>query len=216
MNRLAGKTRIEVLSLLARPSGCVGVELGVAGGNFTRQLLASGAFSRLYGIDAYGDHRHDIDEYRAALRATRLDPCCTLLRMRFVEALSLFEDESLDFVHIDGWAHTGQDGGATIWAWASKVRLGGVFSGHDYHPDWPLTVRAVDCFVAETGFELQLADAEDDYPTWAVVKSATTPTGGPPADLLRAGRRAAAASRLRAAVAKPLRPLLRRAVRARR
>lgn len=47
MNRLSGQPRIGVLSLLNRPEGNVGVELGVAAGGFSRQLLDSGRFRLL-------------------------------------------------------------------------------------------------------------------------------------------------------------------------
>lgn len=207
MNRLSGQGRIGVLSLLNRPADNVGVELGVAAGRFSRELLDSGRFARLYGVDAYADH-HDIDEYKDALRRMRLSPRYSLLRMRFDEALDLFDDGALDFVYIDGYAHTGQEGGRTIYAWASKVKLGGVLSGHDYDPGFPLTVAAVDRFAADARFDLHVADGDAGYPSWAVVKTAETAVGPVPATLRRAHRRAARIAALRRTVAKPVRRLL--------
>ena len=197
-----------MLSLLDKPTGNVGAELGVAAGAFSSKLLESGRFERLYGVDAYADH-HDVNEYKAALRRLGLSGQYTLLRMRFEEALDLIGDASLDFLHIDGYAHTGQEGGETIYAWAAKVRIGGVVSGHDYDRKFPLTVKAVNRFVAETGFDLHIADAAGDFPSWAVVKSAEIAVGGAPPDLLRSGRRARALAQLRQAFAKPVKRLSR-------
>lgn len=205
-NKLQGQRRINVLSLLERATGNVGVELGVARGAFSRLLAESGRFDQLFGIDAWADH-HDVGEYKEALRQVGLSAPAryTLLRMTFDDALDLFDSASLDFVYIDGYADTGQEGGETIWAWASKVRLGGVVSGHDYSPRFPLVVKAVDRFVEDTGFALHVtADADDPYPTWAVIKTSAVPLK-PPADLQRVCQRKARAFRRRLAVAKAMR-----------
>lgn len=197
-----------MLSLLDRPSGNVGVELGVAGGDFSVQLLESGRFGRLYGVDAYADH-HDVDEYKSALRRVGLNERYALLRMRFEEALDMFDDESLDFVHIDGYAHTGQEGGETIYAWASKVKLGGVLSGHDYDPAFPLTIAAVDRFAHDAGFDVHVADGDADYASWAVVKTGATSAGTAPDKLRQEGRRRARIAAIRSALARPVKRLLR-------
>lgn len=211
MNRLAGQPRHGILSLLERKSGNVGVELGVARGGFSRRMAESGMFDHFYGVDAYADH-HDVEEYKEALRAIGLRANYTLLRMNFGEALDLFEDNSLDFVYIDGYAHAGEDGGETIFAWTSKVRLGGVVSGHDYDRRFPLVMAAVDRLVADTGFELHLTTEPDcggEYPSWAVIKRSDAPAHAPAA-MVAAGRRAAAAFKARRALARPFKWLLAR------
>lgn len=92
--------RLGVLSLLDRPTGNVGIELGVAAGDFSARLLESGRFDRLYGVDAYADH-HEVNEYRLALR--RLGPSggYTLLRMFFDEALELFAENGFELCIVD-------------------------------------------------------------------------------------------------------------------
>lgn len=206
-NRLSGQGRMGVLSLLERPTGNIGIELGVAAGEFSGMLLESGRFERLYGVDAYADH-HDLREYKTVLR--RLDPTgrYTLLRMYFEEALDLFDDNSLDFVYLDGYAHTGQEGGRTIWDWTAKVKLGGVVSGHDYAKAFPLTVEAVNQFAAATGFDLHVTDADGGYPSWAVVKTTEILDSRPSPKLLRAGRLARLRARLRSTAGKPVKRLL--------
>lgn len=188
--------RQEVLQLLGTRTGLVGVELGVAGGAFSQRMVASGKFARFFGVDMYADS-HDTAQYKEALRCVGLMENYALLRMSFAEAYDLFEDESLDFIYIDGYAHSGQEGGETIWQWARKVKIGGVIAGDDYHSDWPLVKEAVDRFIGHTGFEMHvttLVEPDVNYashPSWAAVKTAAV-TGDAPADLLARGKTAAA------------------------
>ncbi|MFN7225132.1 MAG: class I SAM-dependent methyltransferase [Paracoccaceae bacterium] len=194
--RLEGAYRHDVLQLLDKADNLVGIELGVAGGEFSRRMVASCRFRLFFGVDMYAD-THDVAQYKQALRHVGLEAPYKLLRMTFAEALDLFEDESLDFVYVDGYAHSGEEGGETIWDWARKVRIGGVLAGDDYHKDWPLVMEAVDRFAADTGFELCVTTETETgggyslYPSWAMVKTGPV-TGQPPQDLLERGKSAAA------------------------
>ena len=193
---LEGWHRQDVLRLLGDGTGLVGVELGVAAGEFSRRMVASGRFQTFFGVDMYAD-THDVQQYKQALRHVGLFGPYKLLRMTFAEAFDLFEDESLDFIYIDGYAHTGQEGGETIWTWARKVKVGGLIAGDDYHADWPLVVEAVDTFAAETGFdlicttEIETGTNYSGHPSWAMLKTAPT-SGEPPAALLARGKAEAA------------------------
>jgi hypothetical protein len=205
--RREGWQRHDILRLLGDRTGLVGVELGVAGGGFSARMVASGRFATFFGVDMYAD-THDVAQYKAALRHVGLMAPYKLLRMTFAEAWDLFEDGSLDFVYIDGYAHSGQEGGETIWMWARKVRLGGLIAGDDYHADWPLVVEAVDLFTAETGFALNVTTVVEtaDYaghPSWAMVKTADI-AADPPADLVARGKAAAARVAARRAVGQRL------------
>lgn len=166
--------RCDLFNLLG--DGSIGIELGVASGDFSRRMVRSGKFRKVFGVDVYGDH-HDTSEYISALRFIGVDQDYHLLRMRFDEALALFDDESFDFVYIDGYAHTGEDRGETIFAWLRKVKVGGVLAGHDYHPDWPRVVAAVNELVRATGFKLMVTELStepgrlDKHPSWAVIKT---------------------------------------------
>lgn len=54
-----------------------------------------------------------------------------------------FADGSVDMLFVDGrhdYHHVKKD----LELWAPKVKAGGVISGHDFHPDWPGVVRAVE------------------------------------------------------------------------
>lgn len=63
------------------------------------------------------------------------------VRMPSLDAVSQFEDGSLDLVFVDG-DHTYEGCLADIKAWLPKVRPGGAIAGHDL--DWPGVAKAVE------------------------------------------------------------------------
>lgn len=170
------KTRWE-LTKLVRPHG-IAAELGVANGVFSDLILKKSNIDYLYSIDMYGDRKHTIDQYKVAL--SLLVPHRkrnTILKMKFDEALSLFPDKYFDFIYIDGFAATGQDGGSALHDWYPKIKDGGVFAGHDYADKWPHTKKAVDDFAAENklkihtvGGEAEPEDEQNRYASWFVVR----------------------------------------------
>ena len=142
----------------------VGVELGVAEGVFSERLLSSRRFRHLFSIDMFaGDRGHDVLQYCCAIQ--RLSPYSStnsIWRMRFEEAVHLFQDGTLDFVYVDGYAHTGQENGNTLEQWFPKVRAGGIFSGHDYSEKFPLVVAEVNNFAHRHHLELHLLHDEEN------------------------------------------------------
>ncbi len=170
------KNREDVISLVQK--GGIGVELGVAEGVFSERILKKDILSYLYSIDMYKEERgHGVDQYCRALQ--RLKPYQnknSLLRMTFDEALDLFEDESLDFIYVDGYAHTAQENGATLTKWFKKLKPYGIFSGDDYHPDFRANVTVIDNFVDQHNLLRSVIDCHEpnsiwsEYPTWWTVK----------------------------------------------
>ncbi len=166
--------RDDVLELLEGEKN-TGVELGVAEGGYSKRMMESGKFKKFFGVDMYAD-MHNTEEYKTALKNVGLHTNYSLLRMRFDEALDLFEDDSLDFLYVDGYAHTGQLGGETIVQWYPKLKVGGVLSGDDYDKDrWPLVTEAVDYIAGQIGADLYLTGTEESdgfsrYASWALVK----------------------------------------------
>jgi len=147
----------------------IGIELGVAEGIFSKALLETGKFKRLYLIDRWNDHHH-IGEYFDTLMSL-LNTEAIVIRATFEEALSLFGNESLRFVYIDGYAHTGQEGGQTLYDWWPKLRPGGMFAGHDYHKRWPETIKAVDAFMEKKGLKFFLTEEKaPQFPSWYTFK----------------------------------------------
>lgn len=168
--------RHDVARLL--PPGAVGIELGVAEGVFAERVLANTEVGFLYGVDMYaGDRGHDLEQYKRALtRLSRFRGRSALLHMRFDEALGLFADDSLDFIYVDGYAHTGEEDGATFRDWWPKLKPGGVFAGDDYDPAWPDVVRHVDAFLNARGLSGYIIPSKErdvaycKYPTWFTFK----------------------------------------------
>jgi SAM-dependent methyltransferase len=152
-------------------------ELGVAKGAFSEHLLKYGKCNCLWSIDRWaGDRGHDNTE--AELVRKRLAPFqyrSRVMQTTFQRASHQFQDEFFDFIYIDGYAHTGQDAGQTLREWWPLLRKGGIFAGHDYHQNWPLTVTEVDAFVLEKDLHLsvtleQWKKGSNIFPSWWVRK----------------------------------------------
>lgn len=73
------------------------------------------------------------------------------IRMTSLEAAELYEDNSLDFVLIDG-SHAYEDVHADITRWLAKLKPGALIAGDDY--EWPGVKQAVNELLPEfTHFE---------------------------------------------------------------
>lgn len=116
----------------------VGAEIGVYKAEFTEKLAKTGL--KIYGIDPWiiyeyfnnprGQKRMDF-LYEHSQRVLKPYPNATLIRKTSMEAVSDFEDESLDFVYIDAnheFKYIAED----LYEWTKKVKKGGIVSGHDY------------------------------------------------------------------------------------
>lgn len=103
------------------------------------------------GEDYLGwDHEGNLERFKAHAEKHfpgRVD----IMRMSTLQAASLVDDESLDFVFIDA-DHTYDAAMADIKAWTPKVRDGGMIAGHDVN--WPSVHQAV----METGGGGHLSD----------------------------------------------------------
>lgn len=168
--------REDVVKLFKKDS--VGVELGVAAGDFSERILKHDHVAHLFSIDMWaGDRGHGVDQYRETIiRLDKYSNRSTIFRMRFDEALSLFGDESLDFIYVDGYAHDGELNGQTFRDWFPKLRKGGVISGDDYSPEWPLVLNAVNSFAKSHDLNIHVINCHEDkwnsmYPTWLAFKS---------------------------------------------
>lgn len=143
------------------------VELGVAAGDFMRQLLWINPCLVYWGIDRWSDH-HNKAEFEKAKKLADQYPFATVIRSTFDEALPLFPAESITHLYIDGYAHTGQEKGKTLEDWFPKVAPGCVIGGHDYDPAWPKTLKAVDGFAAR--HHLKVDTIPGKYKSWYAYK----------------------------------------------
>lgn len=123
----------EVFVALAKEKGWKrGIELGLGHGLLFGRLIAAGI--EMVGVDL--GRRPD---RRAAVEAIGGN----VLWMPTAEASKHVEDGWADFVFIDA-GHSYSAVKADIDHWRSKVRPGGWLGGHDYHPNHPGVIRAVD------------------------------------------------------------------------
>lgn len=117
----------------------VGAEIGAYKGQFTEKFCQAGL--KIYAIDPWriyqdygnprGQKRLDF-QYEHTKRVLAPYPDCTIVRKTSMEAVRDFEDESLDFVYIDG-NHLLKYVVEDICEWAEKVKKGGAVSGHDFY-----------------------------------------------------------------------------------
>lgn len=120
-------------------------ELGVCRGNNLRYILDHvPEIDYVYAVDpwipyhdwnGFIDQSH-MDRYRNETIDNLLeyDSKVKMLEMTSESALSVVKDDELDFIFIDG-AHDYDSVLFDCTNWWSKVRTGGLFSGHDYQLD---------------------------------------------------------------------------------
>lgn len=120
----------------------VGVEIGVQRGSFTRRLLRVGlevhavdpwlSYREYHAFTGYQNHQNRVFEAAKKNLAPWIESGkCHIIRKKSMEAIEDFENESLDFVYIDGH-HGFKFVTEDIWGWSHKVKKGGIISGHDY------------------------------------------------------------------------------------
>ncbi len=161
----------EDLPKLFNKKNLIGVELGVARGDFSKQLIKSKKFKILFGIDSYSLNQHNLDEYKFALKKLGMFSNYKLINMSFENALDLFPDKSLDFIYFDGYAHTGQNYGQTILDWSKKIKPNGILSGDDYDAKWELNKLIIDQFAKQNNFKLFVTDSDKKkhiYRSWYI------------------------------------------------
>ncbi len=136
----------------------VGVEIGVESGLYSIVLAERNPGVKLFCIDSwkhyngYRDHvsQEKLDGFylKAKERCAPYD--ITLIRKFSMDAVKEFADDSLDFVYVDGnhdLPHVIED---SFW-WSTKLRRGGIMSGHDFIRRHNITdrvhvVQAIHCF----------------------------------------------------------------------
>lgn len=164
-----------------------GAEVGVAFGENAEIILDSCELKKLHLIDpwnyvpnenpkGYADAIKDWEgcmKY-AMQKLSRFDRRAAFYRRTSVEGAAMFKDGSLDFVYIDA-NHMRPYIDNDLNAWWPKVKVGGIFGGHDYHmvndPDYTCEVKeAVDAFFADKDYTLHITNAEGDSPSWYCIK----------------------------------------------
>lgn len=118
-----------------------GVEIGVFKGDFSKEILQNWR-GTLYMIDVWkelGDEYVDSSNhmfhgtpYRDVMENIKgFEDRAIMIRASSKVSSDMFEDESLDFIFIDA-NHAYEYVVEDINIWFSKLKKGGIFSGHDY------------------------------------------------------------------------------------
>jgi len=155
----------------------VGAEIGVFRGQFLQNLCQE---FKMFGIDPWDDYEGyndykggDFAGYEKEARDRVRDHDCEIIKKTSKEAVKDFEDESLDFVFIDG-NHSLEFVIEDIATWSKKVRKGGIIAGHDYfrrHTDKAIDVKdAVNTWVYCKKISPLFIFRGDKCPAWFIIK----------------------------------------------
>jgi len=149
------RPRNVLIEMVRRQGWKRGAEIGVMSGATLFRVLDACPDLMMYGVDQWRKLPLRADECaetyahrdmerlaaQAGARAQGYPGRCIILRGDSVAMADHVENESLDFVFIDG-DHTEWGCARDIRAWAPKVRRGGRVLGHDH--DWPTVRRVID------------------------------------------------------------------------
>lgn len=155
----------------------LGVEIGVCFGEYSNYLLNYTKLKTLFSVDPWEqeyEHRHSNDEQdrfykQAVILLQRYGDRSKIIRRSSAKAVTLFQDRIFDFVYIDAnhaYDFVSQD----MRLWWPKLKIGGLFAGHDYSPEIQQragnggVIRAVDEFVQLHSLKLNLT--EERFATW--------------------------------------------------
>lgn len=161
----------DIPKLLQNKAGLVGVEIGVDQGWTSEYLLDKLPNCKLYGVDPYMNYYDwsnvevkGQDEVMPKMlkRMERFGNQFILIREKSDDAVDKFEDESQDFIFIDG-IHTYEQVLKDCRNYWPKLKKGGLFCGHDY-TNVPQVGDAVRVFAKE--INMNIGRARQDIWFW--------------------------------------------------
>ena len=156
-----------------------GAEIGVAEGRSSYDFLSMGV-PTLFMVDNWGtlDQKgdggfeqswHDENYRQAKERVKEFGDKAIFLRGKSVDMAEKIYDCSLDWCYIDA-DHSYEGTKNDLWAWALKVKLGGIIAGHDYDNEAYGVTQAVQEFCAK--FEYQpihtIQETENNCSFWFI------------------------------------------------
>ena len=159
-----------------------GVEIGVYKGEYAEILKKANPELDLTGVDAWKAYEgYNCEDGEASdLETTAYEEAKAragkfgfkIMKMWSMEAVKEFEDESLDFVFIDGnhdFEHVVED----VAKWSRKVRKGGIVSGHDFfknrHDKYGVR-EAIPAWCESNKIKPLFAWTGDHCPSWMYIK----------------------------------------------
>lgn len=131
----------------------MGAEIGVKEGRFITHLLTVFPDLKMYAVDPWENQPNHNEDYigwnwntiynEYQQRTKKMRDRVIELREFSETAASKVPDKSLDFVFIDA-QHDYYSVKKDIELWEPKVKPGGLLCGHDYEPNFPGVIQAVD------------------------------------------------------------------------
>ena len=155
----------------------LGVEIGTQNGFNAKVMLLVLPMQKLYCIDPYEDYTEDMGGYRKknivgnnvfydATRYLKSFGSRVLFYRNYSDAVyDKFDDDSLDFVYIDG-NHSYDYVMKDITLYLPKVKPGGILGGHDYGSRYGGVVHAVNDYTREHNMDLYTGRDAD----WWIIK----------------------------------------------
>lgn len=160
----------DIPKIIAEMKSPVGVEIGTAEGYTTEYLLETVSDLKLYGIDPYeiyidyngNEPNSEKDKEQHHKKVEKFSDRYTHIYKTSDDAASEFEDESLDFVFIDG-LHTYEQVLKDCVNYYPKLKKGGYIIGHDF-----ARIQAVNTAVREfaKSIDKEILNARQDLWYW--------------------------------------------------
>lgn len=128
-------TRNTLANIFGELGFATGVEIGTKDGEYAKILMDCNKSLHLTCVDPWAAYngisqRRQDEHYRIAMDRLKGYEI-RVVRKASVDAVSDFDDESLDFAYIDA-DHTFDYAVTDILCWSKKVRAGGIVACHDY------------------------------------------------------------------------------------
>lgn len=166
-------TNLYDLAIKYSPDNATFVEVGSWMGRSTcymgEQLKKINKNIKFYAIDTWNgseepQHKDTLkklktenltlfDIFKYNLKLCQITDYVAPIQTTSIEAAKQFEDNSLDFVHIDA-SHDYENVLSDIKAWYPKVKPGGFITGDDYVINWNGVIKAVDEYFKEKSIVL--------------------------------------------------------------
>lgn len=186
--RLLNIGREQLLEILDK--GRSFVEIGVAEGNFSQEILSRSRPLALALVDPWiaqddPSYAGDINNLPGPLQEERFRAVCKrfendkvdVLRMTSLAAAPLFKDGSQDYVYIDG-NHSHDAVLADLDAWWPKLKDDGLMLGHDYanhfaakHAGFGVVEAVNEFVVANNAAFVAITNEDYPYPTFILAKT---------------------------------------------
>ena len=195
-HKLEGFLREDMYRLFRELQFTTGCEIGVEKGKNAQTMFEIIPNHKLFGVEPYKLHPQASFAYHAAIRNWNDQyqnhckrQCLKRMKGRNFElfegfsedAVNKVEDNSLDFVYLDG-DHSYDFVMQDMIIWGRKIRKGGIISGHDYYYDKSPSARRAKVTQAINDYtrvhniefyvtsEIHHDQKGDIYPSWFWVK----------------------------------------------